>query len=101
MNLKNNFSTIAGLFSGKFVFFASLASILGLVILIIKDDWAIFIALSFFCLMLLVFTSYLLYLLSKILNINESDHDNRSTFVKYETLDGNTIIYETYKLIQV
>ena len=92
MNLKNNFSTIAGLFSGKFAFFASLASILGLVILIIKDDWAIFIALSFFCLMLLVFTSYLLYLLSKILNINESDHDNRSTFVKYETLDGNTII---------
>lgn len=101
MSYKNFTATISSLFSGKFAFFASLSSILGLVILFLADKWAVFIALAFFCLMLLTFTSYLIYALYKILDIKQTDHENRSTFIKYETLDGNTITYETYKLIQV
>lgn len=93
--------TLSSLFSGKFAFFGSLASILGLLVLITRDDWSIIVALSFFCLMLLIFTSYLVYNLYKVLNTQQTDHENRSTFIKYETLDGNIITYETYKLIQV
>lgn len=99
---KNNFSsTISSLFSGKFAFFASLSSIFGLFLFFTASSTAVFIALTFFCLMLLIFTSYLIYALYKILDIRQMDHENRSTFVKYETTDGNTIVYETYKLIQV
>ena len=36
---KNLFKSINTIFSGKFAFLASLASILGLIILILKDDW--------------------------------------------------------------
>lgn len=97
---KNLFKSINTLFSGKFAFLASLASILGLIILILKEDWAVKLALLFFCLMLLVFTSYLIYTLYRILDKRQVDHENRSTFIKYETSDGNKIIYETYKLLQ-
>lgn len=101
MKTSNFSSTIGSLFSGKFAFFASLSSVLGLFLLFTANSTAVFIALTFFCLMLLTFTSYLIYALYKILDIRQTDHENRSTFVKYETSDGNTIIYETYKLIQV
>lgn len=100
-NSKNFTSTLVSLFSGKFAFFASLASVLGLILLFVTNKLAMFIALGFFCLMLLTFTVYLIYTLYKILDIKHSDHENRSTFIKYETLDGNIITYETYKLIQV
>ncbi len=100
MKGKNFFTSLNSVFSGKFAFLASLASILGLIILILKDDWAIKIALMFFCLMLTVFTAYLIYTLYRILDIKQVDHENRSTFIKYETTDGNKITYETYKLLQ-
>lgn len=101
MNRNNFTSTISSLFAGKFAFFASLASVLGLIFLFIDDKWSMAVALAFFCLMLVVFTSYLIYALNKILDVKQTDHENRSTFIKYETLDGNLITYETYKLIQV
>jgi len=93
-------NTFSNLFSKQFYFLASLASVGGFFVLFLKDSQATFVALIFFCLMLFIFTSYLLYTLTKVLEINQSDHENRSTFVKYETLDGNTITYETHKLIQ-
>ncbi len=100
--MTKNFKTITSLFSGHFAFFASFASILGLVFLFISNKYAIFIALAFFSLMLLAFTSYLIYFLFRILKSNDGngDHENRSTFIKYETTDGKHIIYETYKLLQ-
>lgn len=98
---KNLTKTFTSLFSGQFAFFASLASILGLCILFISDKWYALIALIFFCLMLLVFTIHLIRSLNKILSVRNGDHESKSTFVKYETLDGNTINYETFKLIQV
>lgn len=101
MGYRNFAKTISTLFSGKFAFFASLASIIGIILFFIADKTAIFFALGFFCVMLLTFTSYLIYALYKILDVKQTDHENRSTFIKYETLDGNIITYETYKLIQV
>ncbi|CAM4178941.1 MULTISPECIES: hypothetical protein [Flavobacterium] len=101
MSKKNLFNNLSSLFSGKFAFFGSLASILGLLVLIANDNFSIIIALSFFCLMLFIFTSYLVYNLYKVLNTKQTDHANRSTFIKYENIDGNKIFYETYKLIQV
>ena len=100
--MSNNLKTITSLFSGHFAFFASLASILGLVFLFTSNTYAVLIALAFFCLMLLAFTSYLIYFLFKILKLNNgnADHENRSTFIKYETTDGKQIVYETYKLLQ-
>jgi len=94
-------TTISSLFSGKFAFFASVSSILGFFALFVAEKWAVFAALAFFCIMLLTFTSFLIYALYKILDVKQTDHENRSSFIKYETLDGNIITYETYKLIQV
>lgn len=98
--LRTIFSTIANLFSKQFYFLASLASLVGVLFLIFKERWSIYIALAFFCLMLFMFTACLIYAIFKILEIDNKDFENRSTFIKYETLDGNQIIYETYKLIQ-
>lgn len=92
--------TFSNLFSKQFYFFASLASLAGFFVLILKDVQATYFAQFFFCLMLIVFTSYLLYTLTKVLEIKQSEYENHSTFVKYETLDGNMITYEAYKLIQ-
>ncbi|RTY77488.1 hypothetical protein EKL97_15365 [Flavobacterium sp. LS1P28] len=97
---KSIFTTIVNIFSKQFYFLASIASFLGLFIVFVKESWAVYVALSFFCLILITFTSYLVYALFKILEIRGTDHENRSSFVKYETLDGNIITYETYKLIQ-
>ena len=57
--MSNNLKTITSLFSGHFAFFASLASILGLVFLFTSNTYAVLIALAFFCLMLLASISYL------------------------------------------
>lgn len=97
---KSFYKSIINIFSKQFYFWAGLASIIGLIIIFIKKDWAVITALSFFCLMLVIFTSYLIYSLYRILDTNESDHDDKSTFIKYETSDGKKIMYETYKLIQ-
>ena len=53
MSYKNFTTTVSSLFSGKFAFFASLASVLGLILLFIADKWAVFVALTFFICFLL------------------------------------------------
>lgn len=98
--LKNIGETVVNIFSKQFYFFASLASILAILAIFVNHNWATIIALSFFCLMLFVFTLYLLYSIHKILEVRDIEHENKSTFIKYQTDDGNKIIYETYKLIQ-
>lgn len=100
-NSQDFVKSITSIFSGKFAFFASLASIVGLVIVFVSNSLAVWIALIFFCSMLLIFTIYLVLALYKILDVKQAEHENRSTFIKYETSDGNLITYETYKLIQV
>ena len=83
-----------------FVVFASLASIFGVALFFIKEKWAIFFALAFFCLMLLAFTASLIYALFKIINTRTHKYESKSTFVKYEATTKNKIEYEVYKLIQ-
>jgi len=87
-------------FSGVFYFIASLASLIGLLTVFIRDKDAVIVALIFFCTMLLIFTVGLLITLFKIANINNKEFDSQSTFVKYDTIDGKKITYEVYKLIQ-
>jgi hypothetical protein len=99
--IKTILSTIVNIFSKQFYFLASLASFVGLFIVFIKETWAVYVALSFFCSIIVIFVSYLIYAIFKMLEIRGTDHENRSTFIKYETADGNIITYETYKLIQV
>lgn len=96
----NIFKTISSVFSKTFYFIASLASIFGVVYFFITDQTSVLFALSFFCLMLLSFTIALILALFKILEINHTDHKDKSTYVKYETFDGNKIVYECYKVIQ-
>jgi len=69
--------------------------------LFLPNKWYAVIGLIFFCIMLLVFTIHLIRSLNRILDIRGTEHGNRSSFIKYETLDGNQIIYETFKLVQV
>ena len=97
---KNIGKTAVNIFSKQFYFFANLASIIALITIFTKEKWSVLISLIFFCLMLLIFTCYLLYSIYKILEVRNIDHENKSTFIKYQTDDGNKIIYETYKLIQ-
>ena len=98
--LKDAYTAIVNVFSKQFYFFASFASIVGLVIMFVSDKNSTIIALAFFCFMLLLFTISLLYTLFKITGLNSNDFESKSTFVKYESIDGKSIIFEIYKLIQ-
>ncbi|MCZ8298498.1 hypothetical protein [Flavobacterium sp.] len=98
--LKDAYTAAANIFSKQFYFFASLASIVGLVSVFISDKNSSIIALIFFCLMLLIFTISLLYTIFKVIGLNNSDFESKSTFVKYETSDCKNITFEIYKLIQ-
>lgn len=98
--LKDIYVTLSNIFSKQFYFLASLASFVSLFVVFFNDKYAILIALCFFCLMLFVFTSALIYALFRIINISNIDYESKSTFIKYETLDANFITYEIYKTIQ-
>ncbi|WP_439553580.1 hypothetical protein [Flavobacterium macrobrachii] len=98
--IKDAYTAIVNIFSKQFYFFASLASIIGLILIFINDKHSVVIALAFFSLMLLIFTVSLLYTLFKITGLNSNDFESKSTFVKYESADGKSIIFEIYKLIQ-
>jgi len=97
---KDGYNAVVNIFSKQFYFLASLASLIGLFLLFVKDKWAVIIALIFFCIMLLCFTISLIYTLLRLINLGSNEFESKSTFVKYETLDGKNIVFETYKLIQ-
>ena len=97
---KDGYNAVVNIFSKQFYFLASIASFLGLFIVFIKNNYAVFFALAFFCLMLLCFTISLIFTLLKLINLGSSEFASKSTFVKHETLDGKNIIFENYKLIQ-
>lgn len=98
--IKDAYTAVVNIFSKQFYFFASLASVIGLILMFINDKHSVVIALAFFCLMLSIFTISLLYTLFKITGLNSNDFESKSTFVKYETLDSKNITFEIYKLIQ-
>lgn len=98
--LRDAFTAVVNILSKQFYFFASLASIVGFIILFINNEAATWIALIFYCVVVTSFCVALIYTLLKLINIKNQDFDSKSTFVKYETSDGNVIIFEIYKLIQ-
>lgn len=83
-----------------FFFFGSLASIVAFIAFFKDKEWAVIVALAFFCVLLLIFTTILIYHLIKITNISNEEFESKTTFIKYETKDAKKIVYELYKLIQ-
>jgi hypothetical protein len=98
--LNDVYTAFVNVFSKKFYFLASLASIIGLIVIFINDKKSVVIALVFFCLMLLAFTISLIFIIFKATSLGTNEFESKSTFVKYETSDGKSINFEIYKLIQ-
>ena len=102
MNKDNSFvDTIVNIFSKRFYFLAALASILAFVLVFVKDEDSVRIALYYILFAITIFTSYLVYSIYKIFENIPGDYKNVATFVKYSTENGNDILFETYKIIQV
>ncbi len=97
---KDGYNAIVNIFSKQFYFLASLASLIGLFLFFVTTKWAVIVALGFFCIVLLSFTIALIHTLLRLINLGNNEFESKSTFVKYETLDGKNIVFETYKLIQ-
>lgn len=92
--LKNNLQMM---FNG----FAGFASIIGLICLAFSHQTNAIIALSFFCISLLILLiSILLAIHSFIKKENENNHIKVSVFTKFETIDTTHSIFETYRVIQ-
>lgn len=98
--LKDMFKLIVNLLSKTFYFLAALASLVGFFVVFINDKDKIFWSFVFFNFLLLVLIGSSIYTILRLLNKSTSDFESKSTFVKYETLDGHNISYEVYKLIQ-
>jgi hypothetical protein len=91
---------ISNLLSKPFYFLATLASLIGFIIIFIEDKNKVLISFVFFNFLLLVLIGTLVYTILKLLSNSTADFESKSTFIKYETLDGNKISYDVYKLIQ-
>ena len=91
---------ISNLLSKPFYLLANLASLIGFLIIFISDKNKILISFIFFNILLLVLIGTLIYTILKLLSNSTTDFESKSTFIKYETLDGNKISYDVFKLIQ-
>jgi hypothetical protein len=98
--LKQMLELMVNLLSKPFYFLASLASLIGFIIIFIGDKDKVLWSFVFFNLLLLILIGTLVYTILKLLSNSASDFESKSTFIKYETLDGNKILYEAYKLVQ-
>lgn len=84
-----------------FINLASLASIVGIIIVFISNKHAVLVALSFFCLVLLIFLIASLYSINKLIHHNYNEEYKRiSSFIVFQTDDGVHSTFETYRLIQ-
>jgi len=78
-----------------------IATIVGLICLFFEKSTAILIALSTFCLLLLVIAIYVFVFLWQHLKRTNYEYIGYATFIKFETaIDGRNIIFEVYKQIQ-
>lgn len=98
--LKDMFKFIVNLLSKTFYFLAALASLVGFFVVFINDKDKVLWSFIFFNFLLLVLIGSAIYTILRLLNKSTLDFESKSTFIKYETLDGNNISYEVYKLIQ-
>jgi hypothetical protein len=72
----------------------------GFLIVFINDTNKVLYSFIFFNILLLVLVGTLVYTILKLINNSTDEFESKSTFIKYETVDGNKITYEVYKLIQ-
>lgn len=98
MKIYNFLKTYIGPFC---TFFASLCSIVGLVLLFINNKTACIIALAVFCIGLIT----IIYRILKAINKLVLDNSNReyrsiSSFYVYQSKDGQKSTFDTYRLIQ-
>jgi len=98
--LKQMLKLVVNLLSKPFYFLASLASLIGFVVIFTGDRDKMLWSFIFFNFLLLVLIGTLVYTILKLLNNSTSDFESKSTFIKYETPDGNKIFYDVYRLIQ-
>jgi len=98
----NVFKKLFQLFvSPFFAFFAGISSILSLLIAITSNKDHTLIALVVFIIFLLILLIYIFFILGKVLNLrNESGFLRYATILKYSTLDGKNIVFESYRFIQ-
>lgn len=89
------------LLSGYFSFFASLASIGGLVIVISSKEYAVIIALVALILFLVIVLFKFFWVVNRfLLQKTEKGFHKFATYVRYSTEDGKHITYELHKYIQ-
>jgi hypothetical protein len=94
------FSFIQKLWKKKINFFAAIVTIITAFSLLITETWSIIVLLILLVIFLIILVIILLKALIGLMQRNLEEYDCKSTFIKYETCDGNVIHYEVYRLIQ-
>lgn len=85
----------------RFVDAASLASVAGIIIVFCSQNYAVIIALSTFCLILLLMLVGVIFALNRIIKTgNQKEYNKVSSFYVFKTEDGIKSTFETYRLIQ-
>lgn len=79
--------------------------IISFIMIFFKDSVSIIIALSFFCISIFIILLYIIFILYKISYCKKTNwkdwYDSKASFIRFEQLNENKIIYEVYKIIQV
>lgn len=90
-----------GLFNSYFVVLGSLASIIGFVLTFLSNQYAVIVALSFFCLSVVLFVIAAIRTLHSLQEkYYPEPYLKISSFFVFETNDGVHSTFETYRMIQ-
>lgn len=99
--MKNIYSFIKAYIGPTYTFFASLCSIVSIVLLFVKNEKACIIALFVVCVGLGIIVYRILKAINKVLHDNSKEEYKRiSSFYVYQTNDGRMATFETFRLIQ-
>lgn len=94
-------SALKRFFSGTFGLIASIASIIGLIIVFVPDENKAVIALSVFVIFLIIILFRIFFVVETLLSRSyEKGFYKFATYVRYCTNDGNHIAYDLYKYVQ-
>lgn len=95
------FTNISKFIGPYFVVFASAASIISLILVFISNTTAVIVALTSFIIFLFALSFKLLSLINSYLEqIYPVGYHSNFAFIKYTTIDGKHIVYESYKALQ-
>ena len=81
--LKQMLKLVVNLLSKPFYFLASLASLVGFIVIFIGDKDKVLWSFVFFNLLLLILIGSLVYTILKLLSNSVSDFESKSTFIKF------------------